>query len=244
MSDAGFVLPAASSRVLNGVISQHEKPILEWLVSRVPQNVNPDHLTIAGVIGAAIVALGLSASHISPAFLALALAGLVLNWIGDSLDGTLARYRAVERPRYGFFVDHLSDVASQSLIVLGLGLSPFMRLDVVSLALVAYLVLSIYTFVKLHVSRTMQLTYFGVGPTEVRALIAFGILVAAATEIPTIDTALGSMSLFDCAALTLVVFAIGSCIAMFRKDLKLLSTIDPPRSATPAEASMVDLTAR
>src|SRR5258706_9713650 len=107
-------------RAEGGIITPYEKPVLAWLVDQLPASVLPDHLTALGVIGALLAALSLCASHFAPEFLWLAFIGLVVNWLGDSLDGTLARRRQIERPRYGFFVDHLSDVASLLLIVVGL----------------------------------------------------------------------------------------------------------------------------
>src|SRR5262249_35216159 len=143
-------------RTLDGFITCYEEPVLRWLAACLPASVLPDHLTILGLLGAVVVSISLCASNVAVEFAWLAALGLVINWLGDSLDGTLARLRGIERPRYGFFIDHLADVASLFLIAIGLGLSPFLRLDVGCLALIGYLVLMIFTLVKLHVLGTMQ----------------------------------------------------------------------------------------
>jgi archaetidylinositol phosphate synthase len=231
------------SRALNGVISRHERWVLEALAQRMPARIVPDHLTTLGVVGAAVTAGGLIASHVSRAWLLVAIAGLVLNWLGDSLDGTLARVRQIERPRYGFFVDHLSDLGSQFLIVLGLGLSPFLRFDVAMLALLGYLALSVYTLVKLHVTRRMQLSYGGVGPTEVRLLIGAGLATAAIVTLPAMATPIGPMTPYDLVAIGLFAFAFVNIIVMFVSDAKKLAVIDPARQAGPAEVTMIDISA-
>ena len=228
-------------RALDGLISVYERELLEDIAHRLPSFVLPDHLTVLGVFGTALAAAGLIASHVTPLFLWLALFGLFLNWVGDSLDGTLARVRRIERPRYGFFVDHVSDVASQFLLVLGLGLSPLMRFDIATLALLGYMALSVYTYVKLHVTRTMQITYFGVGPTEVRILIGSGLILAALAELPRVTTPIGRLSLFDAVGLLLFIFAISSAALMFVRDARQLALIDPARHGVPAEVSMIDI---
>ena len=101
------------SRINTAWVIPLERPFLAWLVTKLPAAVKPDHLTITGFIGAVLCGISYAASWLSPNFLWLASAGLVINWFGDSLDGTLARYRKIERPRYGFFVDSTLDLLSQ-----------------------------------------------------------------------------------------------------------------------------------
>lgn len=228
-------------RLLSGVLGAHERGLLEYLAKRLPLWVLPDQLTLLGVLGSALAAAALAASNLSVHFLWLALFGLFLNWVGDSLDGTLARVRHIERPRYGFFVDHATDIASQFLLVLGLGLSPLMRFDVALLALVGYLGLSTYTYVKLHVTRVMQITYFGVGPTEVRALIGAGLVFAALVDLSTLNTPFGPFGLFDLVAVALFFVAMASGAVMFARDARQLALIDPVRRVIPAEVHMIEV---
>ena len=222
-------------RILDGAISTYERGILENMATSLPLWATPNQLTLLGIVGSALASAGLVASHISFSYLWLALLGLLLNWVGDSLDGTLARVRRIERPRFGFFVDHVSDIVSQFLLVLGLGLSPLMRFDIALLALLGYLALSTYTYIKLHVTRSLQLTYFGIGPTEVRVLIGIGLGLAMAVELPWIATAVGRLGLFDAVGLILFAFAMMSGLAMFVRDARQLARIDPPRQVAPTE---------
>ena len=109
----------------------------------------------------------------NPAFLWLASLGFVINWYGDSLDGTIARFRRQERPVYGFFIDHTVDAISEVLVFLGLGLSPYVRFDLACLALIGYLLLSVLVYVRTCVKGEFVISYGKLGPTEAR-LIAIG----------------------------------------------------------------------
>lgn len=207
---------AKHTRRLDGFVSRHEKGLLEILARKLPASATPDQLTVIGFGGAVMVAVGLVLTHFAPVSGSLvALVGLLVNWFGDSLDGTLARVRNIERPRYGFFVDHMTDLAAQFLIVLGLGMSPAMRLDIAALALIGYLALSVYTLIKLHVSRSMQLSYFGVGPTEIRLVIAAGIIAGVCFNLPSFASPIGRLSVFDVIALIVSAFAIASACGLF-----------------------------
>jgi phosphatidylglycerophosphate synthase len=111
-----------------------------------------------------------SLTHLSPNFLWLASLGFILNWLGDSLDGTLARYRHIERPRYGFLVDHWVDAISTLLIFMGLGLSPYVDLTVALLGVIAYLLLSIMVYLITYVTGVFNIAYISLGPTEIRVM--------------------------------------------------------------------------
>ncbi len=130
----------------------------------------PDILTGIGFLGAVIIAVSYYLTNYNPAFLWLASFGFVVNWFGDSLDGSLARFRHIERPRYGFFLDHTLDSASETVIFIGLGLSPYVNLDLAFLALVGYLLLSIFVFISTYVSGEFKISYGRFGPTEIRAV--------------------------------------------------------------------------
>ncbi|MGO4682111.1 CDP-alcohol phosphatidyltransferase family protein [Hyphomicrobium sp. 2TAF46] len=230
------------NRILDGFSARPERAVLNWLTPRVPKSISPNHLTALGVFGAVCVCIGAALTNISTGFLYLAIAGLFLNWLGDSLDGTVARFRKIERPRYGFFVDHVSDVASQILIVLGLGLSPYLQFPVILVTLVAYLAITIYSLVKLHVSRTMQLSYFGVGPTEIRILVGAGMVATLFVEPIPVSTQLGDLTVFDFAAIGVSVFALGCAVVMFVKDAQEISRLDPVRGkGSASEVSMITL---
>jgi len=153
----------------NGSITHpFEKPLLVWLARRLPRWVTPDHLTAFGLLGAAIAFGAYLCSGRNLQFLWLADLGIAINWLGDSLDGTVARIRREEREKYGFFVDHSTDLLSQLFIGLGVGLTPFVRFDIACLGVIAYLVLVAYMLIRERAVGAMQISFGLVGPTEVR----------------------------------------------------------------------------
>jgi phosphatidylglycerophosphate synthase len=159
---------ASPTRWNEGFFQPLERPALAWLAAHMPRSVTPDHLTGIGFVGALLAFIGYAASGSHPGFLWLATLGLVVNWFGDSLDGTVARLRKIERPRYGYYLDNSIDCIAQLLLAIGIGLSGYVRFDLCLLALVAYLMVSILSFIRANVSGVFQITYAAVGPTEVR----------------------------------------------------------------------------
>lgn len=157
-------------RVNDILLGPLERPALKWLAEHQPSWMTPDILTIIGIFGSVLIFTSYALSRIDPAFLWLASLGFVINWYGDSLDGTLARVRKIERPKYGFFVDHVVDAASEALVFFGLGVTFYIRFDLASVALVGYLMLSVYVYVTTAVVGKFQLSYGKFGPTEIRVL--------------------------------------------------------------------------
>jgi len=147
-----------------------ERPALQWLAAHMPARVTPDTCTVIGVLGALLTMASYALSNFDPGFLWLASLGFVINWFGDSLDGTLARYRHIERPRYGYFIDHTIDVVCQLLIFLGLGFTPYVSFNIACLALIGYLLLSVLVYVRTYVSGEFKISYGRLGPTEIRAV--------------------------------------------------------------------------
>jgi len=166
-----------SSRINVSVLGVLERPALAWMARRLPRWVTPDQLTAIGFVGALVCAAGYIGSRWSVQYLWLTCLGLVFHWAGDSLDGTLARLRHIERPRYGFFLDHTSDLFSQTIVFLSMGLSVCARFDVSCLGLISFFGAFIYSMIHAHVHDTMRITYFGFGPTEIRALMLLGAIV-------------------------------------------------------------------
>jgi phosphatidylglycerophosphate synthase len=154
------------------ILSFIEKPALNWLAKNLPTYFTPDVLTVLGLVGSFLTGVGYALSLFSDYYLWLSSFGLLINWFGDSLDGTVARFRHIERPKYGFFIDHTLDSISMVMIGIGVGLSPYARFDFVLLALIGYLLMSILVYIKTFVHGIFKISYFGFGPTEVRLFIA------------------------------------------------------------------------
>jgi phosphatidylglycerophosphate synthase len=159
-------------RVLETLTSSAEKRALIWMAERMPAWVTSDMLTYLGIAGSAIMFAGYWLSNQNPAWLWLSTFGLFVNWIGDSTDGTLARVRHTERPKYGFYIDHTADVISEALVFLGLGVSPFVRFDLAALAYIGYLAMSVLVYVRTCVDGVFKISYSRLGPTELRIVLA------------------------------------------------------------------------
>lgn len=145
--------------------------MLPWLAARLPRWVLPDHLTALGLAASTFIAFAYMMSNRDARWLWAASAALIVQWFGDSLDGNLARYRKIERPRYGYYLDHLTDAYSTLAIGLGLGLSPYMLLAVGLAIVTSYLILSINVYLETYVFGEFSFSYGRLGPTEVRVLL-------------------------------------------------------------------------
>ena len=161
-------------RVNDILLGPLERPALKWLSEHMPAWVTPDLMTVTGVAGALVITLGYGLSQFHPGFLWLATLGFVINWFGDSLDGTLARHRHIERPIFGFYIDHVSDVLTEIIIILGMGLSPYIRFSVASMCCIAYLSMSVLVYIRTCLVGEFKISYGKLGPTEVR-VIAMGL---------------------------------------------------------------------
>jgi phosphatidylglycerophosphate synthase len=162
---------SAPKRIQENLTAGVERSILNWICARLPLWWTPDRLTALGFFGAVLVAVGYVLSNVSADWLMLSVLGYSLNWFGDSLDGSIARYRKIERPNYGYFIDHSLDALANGILILGMGLSPYVRMDTALIGLCGYLLLSIHTFISAKIFGIMQLTYLGGGPTEVRLML-------------------------------------------------------------------------
>jgi phosphatidylglycerophosphate synthase len=158
-------------RVNDILLGPLERPTLKWLAAHMPAWLTPDICTLIGVMGALLTGISYISSVYNRNFLWLASLGFVIHWFGDSLDGTLARYRKIERPIYGFFVDHTVDAFSVTVIILGLGLTPYVSFNIACLALIAYLLLCVLVFLRTSVIGEFKISYSKLGPTEIRVVL-------------------------------------------------------------------------
>jgi archaetidylinositol phosphate synthase len=158
------------TRVNDILLGPLERPALQWFAAHLPAWATPDMMTVIGIIGALVITLGYGLSRFHPAFLWLATLGFIINWFGDSLDGTLARFRHIERPKYGFYIDHITDCVTEIIIILGLGLSHYISFSVASMCCIAYIAMSVLVYVRMNVMGEFKISYSKLGPTEVRVL--------------------------------------------------------------------------
>jgi archaetidylinositol phosphate synthase len=164
-------------RVLTSVLAPLEKRTLLWLAARMPRRVNSDHLTALALAAMALAGGSYWLARTSPVGLLLVIVCLAVNWFGDSLDGTLARVRNHQRPRYGFYVDHVVDLFGTLFLLGGLALSGYMHPYVALGLLAAYFMLSAEIYLATHSVGTFTMSFFKIGPTELRILLSIGNLV-------------------------------------------------------------------
>jgi phosphatidylglycerophosphate synthase len=161
-------------RELRGLTARVEKTVLLWLAARTPAWVNPDHLTGLGLLAMLLAGVAYRFSAEIPAMLHVVNLALLVNWLGDSLDGTLARFRQRCRPRYGFYVDHLVDAFGALLLIGGLALSGYMSERIALALLIAYFLVSINIYLATYTLGVFKISFGAIGGTELRLLLALG----------------------------------------------------------------------
>ncbi|MCD6101506.1 MAG: CDP-alcohol phosphatidyltransferase family protein [Candidatus Cloacimonetes bacterium] len=196
-----------------------------------PNWVTPDILTILGLIASIIICVFYFLTNYNWNFIWIVNLGFLLNWFGDSLDGTLARYRKIERPKYGFFVDHIADIFAQFLIALGVGLSPYMRFDFALYAVMGYLMLEMLTHITTYVCGIFRISYGKIGPTEVRVVIILINTLVYYMNNPKLKIWFLQLTLFDLLAFIIgTLFIIGFLIFSI-KQIRILAIEDPPKNS-------------
>jgi phosphatidylglycerophosphate synthase len=158
-------------RIQQNMLAASERRLLTWICARLPAWVTPDQLTALGFFGSLMTSACYFLSNQSSLWLWLAISGYFINWFGDSLDGSLARFRKIERPKYGYFIDHSADSLANTILVIGIGSSPYVSLDIALFALAGYLLLSIHSFLAARVMGEFRLSYLAGGPTELRIIL-------------------------------------------------------------------------
>jgi archaetidylinositol phosphate synthase len=161
-------------RIQQSFTSRLERRSLLWLAARMPHWINSDHLTLLGFVAMLLAGGSYLLSRWEPAGLLLATVCIAVNWFGDSLDGTLARVRNRQRPRYGFYVDHMMDSFGSLFLIAGLGASSYVDWRIAMSMLVVFLLLSIETYLSTYTLGVFRLSFGKFGPTEIRILLALG----------------------------------------------------------------------
>ncbi|MCL2660439.1 MAG: CDP-alcohol phosphatidyltransferase family protein [Acidobacteriaceae bacterium] len=199
-------------RVNRSLTAQLERRALEWMARRAPRWLTSDQLTALGLLAQVAAGISFALARYHRLFLLLVIACIALNWLGDSLDGTLARVRVQQRPRYGFYVDHMVDIFGAVALMTGLGFSGFLHWQTALAMLIAFLVLSAESYLATYTLARFHMSQGFFGPTEIRIFLIIG--VAALMRSPY-ATAFGyRMLLFDLggviAAVSMFVMAVVS----------------------------------
>jgi len=219
-----------AKRVHTSVLAAAEKRCLIWMAGRLPLWVNSDHLTT--LAGAAMAGAGVCywIGPGSPAAMLIAIGMLALNWFGDSLDGTVARVRRHERPRYGFYVDHVLDAVGILFLLAGFALGGFMTPLVAAGFLVAYYLLMIEIALATHAVGTFRISFWKFGPTELRILLAIGTVQLLRS--PYVSIAGERILLFDMAGVVAMAALLLTFVVSAINNGRLLYKLEPrPRGS-------------
>ena len=218
---------ATATRDLRFLLAIPERRLLRAIAARVPAALRPNHFTVFGTIAAAAVCAAYALTTFHPAWLWVASIMLAVNWLGDSLDGTLARVRKAERPRYGYYLDHIVDAFSTVAIGIGLGLSPYVDLSVATGLVLVYLVLSINVYLESSVFGVFQLDYGRLGPTEVRLLLIVINTVLALVAGGQITTPATIEFVVSRVLLVLLLGMVALLVVRFARNLTNLAKLEP-----------------
>lgn len=223
-----------SVRIQTSILNGVEKKALIFLADRQPRWMTSNILTGIGTFGAIVISLGYILSQININYLWLSSLGFVINWYGDSLDGTLARVRNKQRPIFGYYIDHTVDIINEMLIFLGLGLSGLICFDLSLFILIVYMMLTLNVSINAHLKKEFRLTYAKLGPTEFRVLAI--IFNTVCIYCPAISDSVMEISMFgkdivlgslDIAGVFVLLVLIIMYIVTVLNDIKDYDKIDP-----------------
>ena len=225
-----------ATRIQTSILSSAERKALNWLAARQPRWVTSDMLTWFGTFGALLVGLGFALAWIDYRWIWLSTVGLVIHWYGDSLDGSLARYRNTQRPTYGYYIDHTMDVVTEGLMFIGFGLSPYARFDLSMVVFVLYLALTLNVSINAHLKSEFKLTYAKLGPTEFRLfLIIFNTILIFVKPFRELEVHFDVLKRSGCLhcldVFGLLVIAVLTLMYVFTviSDARGYAKIDPPK---------------
>jgi len=183
-------------REQRSLLAEPERRALTWIAVRLPPWVSSDQLTLLGLLSMIAAGAAFAAMRVTPWAAAGIIIALAANWFGDSLDGTVARVRDQQRPRYGFYVDHVIDLAGTAALMGGLAASGRMSPLIALLLLAGYLIVSAESYLATHAAGVFRISFAGIGPTELRIVLAVGAVAMTTHPVVTIGP-LPPMWLFD-----------------------------------------------
>jgi phosphatidylglycerophosphate synthase len=207
------------------ILASAEKRLLIFIAERLPGAVNSDHLTSLALAAMGLAGAAFAAARWDRRALWLVVVALALNWFGDSLDGTLARVRHVERPRYGFYVDHVLDIAGATLLFGGLACSPFMAPGIALTLLIAYLLVAGEVFLATAVRGVFKMSVGGIGPTELRIVLAAGAM--ALLRDPHLSIGTLTVRLFDLGGALAAAGLLGVFVVSALRNASALAVAEP-----------------
>jgi archaetidylinositol phosphate synthase len=216
-------------RQLTGLTAKAERAVLIWIAKRLPPWVTPNRLTVLGICGGAMSGAGFILSAYGSAFLWLAIVGLLLHWFGDSLDGTTARVRDIERPRFGMFIDQAADLLTVFLLLAGIGLSQWARFDVAMCAYSGYLLLAVLVHLRASVTGIYDIAHDGIGPTEGRIVLIIATISLMFQQPGNVVSWIGGLASVDLLLIVITIWGVITCIREVWRVASQLALEEPRR---------------
>jgi archaetidylinositol phosphate synthase len=214
----------------HSVLAAAEKRLLIAIAARLPRAITSDHLTLLAFASMGVAGLGYALAYGDRRWLWVTIASLAVNWFGDSLDGTVARVRRLERPRYGFYIDHVVDIVGITALLAGLACSGFMTPVVALALLIAYLLVAGEVFLATSVHGVFRMSFAGFGPTELRIVLAIGTF-ALRHDPHVMLGPLGRVAMFDFGgAVAIVGLAVALAVSVTR-NARMLARLEPIHEA-------------
>ena len=217
-------------RLHTSILAASEKRLLIWIAERLPRWINSDHLSALGLAAMAGAGLSFWLARTDPvAGAGLVVLCLLLNWFGDSLDGTVARVRDQQRPRYGYYLDHVLDLAGTAMLFAGLAASGYMSSMIAALVVAAFFLVSAEAYLATHSRGVFKMSFLGVGPTELRILLAAGALALIAAPVIR-PMGMAEVRLFDLGGIVGVFGMVTTFLVTTSKNIRALYLEETRRS--------------
>jgi archaetidylinositol phosphate synthase len=208
------------------VLASVERRTLLWIAIRLPALITSDHLSVLGLTSMLAVGIGFAAFRVTPWAAAVVVVALAANWFGDSLDGTVARVRGQERPRYGFYVDHVIDLLGTAFLFGGLACSGLMSPLLAVILLASYAIVCAETYLATHATGVFRMSFLGFGPTELRLVLAAGALKATDGTAFSLAGAV-DVRLFDAGAVIAILGLAAAFVVSAARNTRALYRAEP-----------------
>ena len=201
-------------------LAEPERRLLTAIARRMPAAINSDHLTLLGLVSMPIAGAAFALIPRTPWAATTFVAALAANWFGDSLDGTLARVRNRQRPRYGYYIDHVVDLVGTASLVAGIAASGAMRPSLAILLFSAYVLVAAESFLATHALGVFRISFGGFGPTELRIVLAIGAVAIA--DSPWVDVVSRRLLLFDVGGIAAIIGLVGAFVLSALRNTRAL----------------------